>query len=158
MASAEPKKGLPIAPIIGVIVLIAAIAAWWFLIGNPQPGPVAKQAIDAILKADGSALKSLATTDSQDKVDLAVSQVSALTSKGLKAAAGDAKSVDVSGNEAHASFDVSLSSERMPVSITLPIKLTMARQGSFLHPAWKVDLNKPMMEAPAGLPAMPGMK
>ncbi|MHB0999481.1 MAG: hypothetical protein ACYC27_09565 [Armatimonadota bacterium] len=152
-------KGFPaVIPI--VVVLVALIAAWWFLLANPKPEAAAKrfvEAMNSMVSGDTKPLKSIASADSKNIIGELPDMASQPPGgQGLKITVGDIKSCTVTGNKADVNIETGISIGGKEFPFKVPMNVSLVKEGSFICPKWKVDLAKSAPSSAMG-GNMPGM-
>ena len=173
-AKPKPRRGANflLLIIIGVLV-IGLLAAWWFILWNPSPVPVAKEyigAMNAAMAGDSQNLASICTAESQASIDSAVRALGQMKMSGfaVQMTAGEIESVAVTGNTAQVRLNVNTSVSNMQMQVSKPMPIALVREGSAIRRQWKVDMAatsrlaaedaKAMLQKvfPGGIPNMPG--
>lgn len=129
-----------------VILVLGALAAWWFLLANPSPSPVAKRyvpALAAAMSGDTTELQAICTPGSRAYIASMRKMMSTVPTPpgfALKMTAGEINSVSVTGGRAEVGLTANTSFGDTQMQVSSPLRVALIREGSMLRRKWKVDL------------------
>lgn len=142
------RRGIPAVIPLLIIMLAILAAAWWFFLGKPSPAPVAKSYIEAVgvaISGDTSKLKAVCTASSQQQIDTGFQAMKNMKMPGgftLQVTAGDVTNTTVTGNTAIVTINASYGIGTSGVKASMPMRVALVKEGSFIKPQWKVDMNE----------------
>ncbi len=129
-----------------VILVLAGLAAWWFLLANPSPSPVATRyvpALAAAMSGDTTELQAICTPGSRAEIASMRKMMSTMPTPpgfALKMTAGEIDSVSVTGGRAEVGLTASISFGDPQMQVSSPVRVALVREGSMLRRKWKIDL------------------
>lgn len=141
---ARPKALLIGVPL--VVLVLAALAAWWFLLANPSPAPAAEDyvtAMAAAMSGDVTKLEAVCTADSKGEID-SLSRMMGMMPKApgfaFEMSAEKVEGISVNGPRAEVNLSVSTAFGDTGTKMTQPVRVALVREGPIFRRHWKVDL------------------
>jgi hypothetical protein len=145
-AQPPPARGRSILMPAIIVIVIALVAVWWFVLANPSPAPAAKEfvaSVDALMAGDTTRLSAVTSAGSQKDVGRMGKVFEPFRTRRLKVGftAGEVISSDVSGSTALLQVEVRMGVPKTTAQVTVPLHVALVKEGSVLKREWKVDLS-----------------